>query len=129
MAGKVRVILFGAGLIGRQVLPKLARHVEVLAFADNDTRKHGTRVSGVPVIAPDLIRKQPFDLLLISSTSINDINEQVLALGIAKDSIVVLGDAQAAASGEFPWDAVLFLVACAALVGILVWWFAREAMI
>lgn len=126
MLAKTKVILFGAGLIGRQVLPKLGRHVQVLAFADNDPGKHGAMIAGIPVIAPARIPEMKFDLVLISSTSISDIHAQLIGLGISKESIVIPSDAEAGAP-EFPWDAVLFLalvvvLTLAALIYGAIWW-------
>ena len=48
-----RLVLFGAGGLGRKTLAGLRRAgVEPLAFADNDTRLWGTVVEGLPVLAP-----------------------------------------------------------------------------
>jgi len=50
-----RIVLFGAGSLGRKVLAALRRrHVEPLAFADNNAQLAGTLVDGVPVIPPTL---------------------------------------------------------------------------
>ncbi|MDH5545514.1 MAG: hypothetical protein OEZ43_07980 [Gammaproteobacteria bacterium] len=120
MLHKTKVILFGAGLIGREVLPKLGQHVQVLAFSDNDPGKHGSTVLGVPVIAPSKIREFDYDIVLISSTSISDIYDQLLTLGVTKEHIVVANDAERGHSPEFPWDAfgclAVIVVALIALV-------------
>jgi FkbM family methyltransferase len=48
-----RVILFGAGSLGRKALAALRRRgIEPLAFADNDPGIQGKRVDGIDVIAP-----------------------------------------------------------------------------
>ena len=48
-----RVVLFGAGNLGRKVLQCLRSiGVEALAFADNSQSKWGSRVDGVPVLSP-----------------------------------------------------------------------------
>lgn len=120
---KDKVILFGAGLIGRQVFPKLGNHVHVLAFSDNDTNKQGGFISGIPVISPDNIKDFDFDAVLISSTSITDIRDQLLELGINKEKIVVLNEEQGG-SPDFPWDAVLFLFyAPLIIIGLLIYLF------
>jgi FkbM family methyltransferase len=50
-AGKV--VLFGAGSLGRKVAAALRRHgIEPLAFADNNIALGGTLVDGVPAMAP-----------------------------------------------------------------------------
>lgn len=116
---KDRIILFGAGLIGRQVFPKLGKHVHVLAFSDNDANKQGGSISGVPVIAPKNIVDYDFDAVLISSTSIADIRDQLLELGISKEKIAVFSEEEGG-SPDFPWDAVLFLIyAPLIIIGLL----------
>jgi len=48
-----RLVLFGAGHLGRKVAAALAgSELQVLAFADNDPRKWGTTLDGLPVLAP-----------------------------------------------------------------------------
>jgi FkbM family methyltransferase len=48
-----RLVLFGAGGLGRRTLAGLRRiGIEPLAFADNSTRMHGTSVEGCPVLSP-----------------------------------------------------------------------------
>ena len=106
---KIKVVLFGAGIIGREVLSKLGKHIKVLAFTDNDTGKHGMFVSGIPVIEPAEITKLDYEHILITSTSISDISDQLQAMGIEEQEIVIVNEAKPGSSSEFPWDAVLFL--------------------
>ena len=48
-----RVVLYGAGNLGRKVLQSLrGAGIEPLAFADNGQAKWGTQVDGVPVLSP-----------------------------------------------------------------------------
>jgi hypothetical protein len=56
-----RIVLFGAGGIGRSVAGKLlASGITPLALADNDPKKHGTSVQGVPVLSvEEAARKFP----------------------------------------------------------------------
>ena len=109
MLTKTKVIMFGAGLIGREVFPKLGSHVQVVAFADNDPEKHNTTISGVPVISPAGIRTTNYDIVLITSTSISDMYEQLLSLGVPKDKIIIADDSEKGRTSEFPWDAVFLL--------------------
>lgn len=118
---KYRVLLFGAGLVGRQVLPKLGRHVDVLAFIDNDPAKHGTRVDGVVVISPESIHEVQHDVVLITSTSMRDIQGQLLAMGVPRDRIMIAEDSVTNASAEFPWDATLFLALCVLGLAASLW--------
>jgi len=48
-----KVVLFGAGNMGRQVLARLRQDgIEPQAFADNTRKNWGTQVDGVPVLPP-----------------------------------------------------------------------------
>lgn len=49
------LILFGAGSLGQMVLERL-KQVEILpiAFADNDDRRWGTEIGGIPVLSPSV---------------------------------------------------------------------------
>lgn len=48
-----RIVLFGAGGMGRRTLAGLLKiGIRPLAFADNDSALHGTEIDGVPVISP-----------------------------------------------------------------------------
>jgi len=52
-AAKGKVVLYGAGKIGRKVAAALCCvGIEPLAFADNDPSLNGTLVEGIPVLAP-----------------------------------------------------------------------------
>jgi len=52
-AAENRLVLFGAGTLGRKALESLRSvGVEPLAFADNSPSKWETRVEGVPVLSP-----------------------------------------------------------------------------
>lgn len=50
---KDRLVLFGAGQLGRKILVILRRHgVEPLAFADNNSAIHGCQIEGLTVLSP-----------------------------------------------------------------------------
>jgi FkbM family methyltransferase len=52
--GRRRIVIFGAGRLGRAVLLRLAgTDLEVVAFADNNPRAWGTTLDGLPVLSPD----------------------------------------------------------------------------
>ena len=48
-----RIVIYGAGNLGRRIARALAAHLEVAAFADADPAKWGTEVEGRPVLSPD----------------------------------------------------------------------------
>lgn len=48
-----RIVLFGAGRVGRRTLAGLRKHrVEPIAFADNNRALWGSQVDGIPVLSP-----------------------------------------------------------------------------
>ena len=52
--GRTDVLLFGAGALGRQMLVDLAGlPFTPVAFVDNDARRWGSDVDGLPVLSPD----------------------------------------------------------------------------
>jgi FlaA1/EpsC-like NDP-sugar epimerase len=54
-AGKVRrVLLVGAGEAGRTIAREvgLQRQLEAVGFLDDDPRKHGSRLQGIPILGP-----------------------------------------------------------------------------
>ena len=58
-AANGRVVLFGAGMIGRKVAAALRRgEIEPLAFADNDSSIDGTHIAGIPVVTPSVAARR-----------------------------------------------------------------------
>jgi FlaA1/EpsC-like NDP-sugar epimerase len=56
---KEKLVLFGAGPLGRGVLAGLRKtKVQPLAFADNNGKLWGTEVMGLPVLSPAQAAKQ-----------------------------------------------------------------------
>jgi FkbM family methyltransferase len=52
-AGRRRIVIFGAGRLGRSVLQGLSgTDLEPIAFADNNPRAWGTMADGLPVLSP-----------------------------------------------------------------------------
>jgi FkbM family methyltransferase len=61
--GRHRIVIFGAGRLGRMVFQGLAgTDLSVVAFADNNPRTWGTMVCGIPVLSPaDAAKKHSHD--------------------------------------------------------------------
>lgn len=63
-----RIVLFGAGLLGRRVLAALAEAgIEVAAVLDNSAERHGGSCEGVPVLAPAEAPALAPDLVIVAS--------------------------------------------------------------
>lgn len=85
-----RIIIFGASLGGQRALKSLPRKAKAVAFSDNDPKKHGQQLDGLPIVSPDEIKSQPFDTVLIASSYYPQIFNQLIDLGIPLDSIEIL---------------------------------------
>jgi len=79
------VIVFGAGSSGHSAKLWFDAHgIEVIQFVDNDARKHGTRLDGVPVSPPERLLNYPDIPIAIASDWAKDIALQLRAMGISK---------------------------------------------
>ena len=83
-----RVLLFGAGELGRLALESLPQSFEVISFIDNDRSKIGQSVNGVPINPPSFIIHANFDYIILSSSYFHEIFEQLMSLGVAKEKIL-----------------------------------------
>lgn len=78
MGRKPKAIVFGASNCGKAFLEERGEEYEVVAFADNDSDKHGTFFQGVPVIAPEAIPGCEFDLVIVTSMFFPEIRRQLV---------------------------------------------------
>ena len=83
------VIIFGAGLGGQRVAKVLPPGDRLLAFTDNDQKKHDTLLFGKPVVAPNRILDSAlaFDTVIVGSQYVREICSQLLEMGVSKDRI------------------------------------------
>ncbi len=66
--GLKKIVLYGAGIVGQTLLDALTgENIDVVAFVDDDSSKHGTTVNGVNVIDPDMVQKISYDAVLVAS--------------------------------------------------------------
>lgn len=85
----MRAILFGASKAGENYV---SNHpdIEVVAFTDNDSAKHGTRFMGYPIIAPADINTHDVDSIIITSQWVDQIYSQLTKeMGINESNIIV----------------------------------------
>lgn len=74
------VVIFGASLSGRSALSAISEQYEVLAFVDNDSKKHGANIQKIPIISPsDIASLQP-DKIVIASEFFEQIQQQLKQL-------------------------------------------------
>ena len=75
-----RVFIYCAGENGRRLWAELkARKIKVEAFVDNDSRKWGTMIDGLPCIMPDKLRVT--DTVIISKEAPGDIYKELVKKG------------------------------------------------
>lgn len=75
-----KVLIFGASLSGCSALSELVDLYDVVAFADNDTKKHGFEIETIPIISPSEIAVLNPELILIASEFFEQIQGQLAHL-------------------------------------------------
>lgn len=87
-----RAVIFGAGLAGATAFEHLSRRqIEVIAFVDNATSKHGSQLNNIPVLNPNQLTSIVFDVIYIASEYFEVIQLQLESvLKIPKNKIHVL---------------------------------------
>ncbi|MGG4216661.1 TylF/MycF/NovP-related O-methyltransferase [Paenibacillus jamilae] len=89
MIGKAKVVIFGAGDGGLRVHYLLSDEFEVIAFADNDVSKQGSKFLSKLVIAPNEICKLVFDYVIIANIHGESVYKQLTEeLSIEKGKII-----------------------------------------
>ncbi|WP_419569564.1 nucleoside-diphosphate sugar epimerase/dehydratase [Rheinheimera sp.] len=89
MTNQSRLVLFGASKAGETYLERNP-DANIIAFVDNDTKRQGTQVMGVVVLAPEQLKTLEFDTVIITSLWIDSIYSQLtLQLGIDSSRIKI----------------------------------------
>lgn len=91
MKTKPKMVLFGASAGGINAYHYLKQQYELIAFADNDRKKHGQTLNGYPIVPATALRDLPVDKIIIASTYGLQIHRQlVYEEQIAPDKIIRL---------------------------------------
>jgi glycosyltransferase involved in cell wall biosynthesis len=87
----IRTIVYGAGAAGRAALAALRHDAArlVVAFADSDPLKQGTRVEGVHVVDLDAFPAGWFDEVVVASQAWREIATSLAARGVPRERILV----------------------------------------
>ncbi|MCP3778082.1 TylF/MycF family methyltransferase [Paenibacillus sp. MZ03-122A] len=89
MIDKAKVVIFGAGDGGLRVHYLLSDEFEVIAFADNDVSKQGSKFLSKPIVAPNEICKLVFDYVIIANIHGESVYKQLTEeLSIEKGKII-----------------------------------------
>lgn len=85
-----KIIVFGTGSasVGIEHVCREAR-MDIICFADNAHGKTDTTLYGKPIIHPDKIKNTCFDKIVIASSFVGEIEEQLLTLGIPREKILL----------------------------------------
>jgi hypothetical protein len=106
-----RTVIYGAGAAGRAALSQLTqdRNRSVIAFADGDSRKQGSAIDGVRVVAIEGLPRDWFDEVVIASHAWREIATSLAQLGIERDRIALYrpGDGQLVPAFDAPPLSVL----------------------
>lgn len=83
-----KIIVWGTGRYSEEICERgCADKFEILAFCDNDSKKHGQLFREKKIVAPDEIRKMQFDAIYIaSSIYYEEIKTQILKDKLAPES-------------------------------------------
>ncbi len=75
------VIVWGASNGGLMALRKLQKHgVGVKFFVDIDKNKQGNKLEGIPILSPELIKKD--DFVVIGTIYVNEVVKSLIELGV-----------------------------------------------
>jgi hypothetical protein len=75
-----KVVIFGASLSGCSALSAISERYDVLAFVDNDSKKHGAKIQNILIISPPQIAALKPDKILIASEFFEQIQTQLQQL-------------------------------------------------
>lgn len=100
-----RYIIFGVGDRGHNMYQFLISiGIEVVAFSDNSTNKHGKTLDGIPIISPKEIKKRYKDCYILIAIFQQEIQatvyRQLLLYGIKPTNILLLRSGSILSMGE-----------------------------
>lgn len=87
----IRTILFGTGQSALRELAHLEKNsqVQILGFVDNDEKKQGESLRGLPILSPGQLSGMEFDRLVIASMYVDSILAQLVALHVPSSKLVL----------------------------------------
>jgi hypothetical protein len=74
---KEPILVFGAGQGAARAVRCLRHRCRVVAFVDNDARRHGGRFMGRPIVSPAMIASQPAHRIFVASMHADEIYRQL----------------------------------------------------
>lgn len=87
-----KVILFGGGSCGLRALEEFEKNgAVILGFCDNNEKLHGLELNGYKIISPQNIKDYPDAEVIITSTFEEEIEDQLIHMGIGNYYRIKLG--------------------------------------
>jgi FlaA1/EpsC-like NDP-sugar epimerase len=86
------IAIFGCGTAGKAAYLRLKSKCRVVAFLDNNKRKHGSRMFGLPVHNPESYDYSQIEHVFIASMYIDEILVQLLELHVPSSKIEYISD-------------------------------------
>lgn len=102
----------------------LATAWAIECFVDNDTRKHGTTIDGLPVRSPTAVLEHPDTWVLVASVYSDIIYAQLVTLGVPPSRIEVIDPeaVRGVRADPFPYGCASMAAAALTALALLAWW-------
>lgn len=87
---RLKVICFGAANGGKELFKKISKKYDVICFTDNDERKWGKQLHGLPILSPtEAVKENQYDEIIVTSApGCISIKTQLLGMGVSEEKIV-----------------------------------------
>lgn len=90
ITGEKRLVIYGTGLVCNRWLEAASEQQikNIVCFCDSDSKKQGTMLFNKPIIAPEELSKQEFDVIAIATPNYQaEIKKKIKELGILEEKI------------------------------------------
>lgn len=105
----MRVLLFGTGAYYTSCKLFFSQ-VDVAALLDNDEKKQGTRIDGIPVLSPDAALRETYDGIYLLSIYAAEMRRQLEEMGVPAEKIFDLDEIYDTVGDYLPaWQVMPFL--------------------
>lgn len=87
-----QLLLFGAGSLGLRSIEECKKiNATIIGFIDNNRERRGQSLEGYMIYAPEDIKEFPEAYVLITSTYVDEIKQQLADMGVDKVEVIRLG--------------------------------------
>lgn len=86
------ILLFGAGSYGLRSIEEFHKvNARVIGFIDNNRQRRGEELNGYPIFSPEDIKDYPHACVIITSTFVDEIKQQLTDMGVADFDVICVG--------------------------------------